>query len=505
MGASAATLPELLAYRAKVEPDRAAVRVFGGDQLDFGHWHASARAVAAQLDGLGVRRGDRVALCFTSSAWAEYVESFMGVLSAGGVAVPLPERGAPAELAYILGHSEAVGVLAGPGTEIPTGTWWVRRPERSAPPAAQPGDRPAPEPSDPAQLLYTSGTTGSPKAVLADHANLAHATTMDARRRPLKHCETFLHAFAIGTNAGQTMLVNALNAHATALVAPHFTPRSFLRIIEANRVGAVFLVPAMANELITAGTAARFDLSGVGLVGSTAAPLPPSVAIGLATLFPTAVIINTYTSTEAAPAYTAMVVDPHHPGALGRPVDGAVRILTESGALARPGQVGAVWLRSPTSPRSYYRDPTGEGTAAFRGRWIRMGDLGYFDDDGYLFLVDRESDVIKTGAFKVSTVQVENALRGHHTVADAAVFGVSHPTLGTAPAAAVVADGVTAEELRAYLRPLVAPYAVPSRVIFLPELPRNTAGKILKRQLRETLTRSADPAGRQANRIEEQE
>jgi acyl-CoA synthetase (AMP-forming)/AMP-acid ligase II len=494
------TVLELLETRAAQEPGRTAVRVLGGGSLEFGVWSAEARAVAVRLTARGARPGDRVALRFDSREWDVYAVCFMGVLAAGCVAVPLSERAAPAETAYMLEHCEAVGVLRGSRLETPDGPWWIedwglgRATETSsevcdgaAPEAVSEScdARPvSPLSGRPAQILYTSGTTGRPKAVLADHANLVHGCVLDPRHRPLRHSELFLHAFPIGTNAGQNMLVNALNAAAAALVAPQFTARSFARAIEANAVGSVFLVPAMAAELVNADAGSRADLTGVRLVGSTAAPLPPSLAAGLARVFPGATLINTYTSTEAAPAFTSMVVDPSRPGALGRPVDGAVRVVGEDGALAAVGTTGEVWLRSPSSPRSYYRAEEAD-RAVFRGRWIRMGDLGFFDADGFLHLVDRDGDVIKTGAFKVSTLQVENALHEHPEVADAAVFGIEHPVLGMVPAAAVVTASATAEQLRTFLAPRVAAHAVPHRFLFLPQLPRNPAGKVLKRRLRE--------------------
>lgn len=487
--------------------------------LSFGRWLTGARAVAAGLADRGARPGDRIALRFDAREWDAYAVCFLGVLAAGCVAVPLSERAAPAELAYMLGHCEPVGVLRGARLDVPAGPWWVEAESIEEGPIEEaPIDRHASapltswDPGHPAQILYTSGTTGRPKAVLADHANLVHGCVLDPRRRPLRHSELFLHAFPIGTNAGQTMLVNALNAHAAALVAPQFRARSFARAIETHQVGSVFLVPAMAAELVGSDAATRADLTGVHLVGSTAAPLPPALGAGLAKVFPTATIVNTYTSTEAAPAFTSMIVDPARPAALGRPVDGAVRILDEAGSETAAGTPGEVWLRSPVSPRSYYRveEPSGDkpggdksGGTVFRGRWIRMGDLGYFDEDGFLFLVDRDGDVIKTGAFKVSTLQVENALHEHPGVADAAVFGLGHPVLGMAPAAAVVLGSAqtTAEELRAFLAPRVASHAVPQRFLFLPELPRNPAGKVLKRLLREQAEQSATA---RADRSDEQ-
>lgn len=497
----------LLETRAQQEPERTAVQVIGGGSLRFGHWLAGAQAVAAGLTERGARPGDRVALRFDSREWDVYALCFLGVLAAGCVAVPLSERAAPAELDYMLEHCEPVGVLRGTRLDVPTGSWWIENGlvEEAMRAEAQ-GALATWPPAHPAQILYTSGTTGRPKAVLADHANLVHGCVLEPRLRPLRHSELFLHAFPIGTNAGQTMLVNALNAHAAALVAPQFTARSFARAVEAHQVGSVFLVPAMAAELVGADAAARADLTGVRLVGSTAAPLPPALAAGLAKAFPTATIVNTYTSTEAAPAFTSMIVDPARPAALGRPVDGAVRILDEHGGPAATGVTGEVWLRSPVSPRSYYRTEGAED-AVFRGRWIQMGDLGYFDEDGFLFLVDRDGDVIKTGAFKVSTLQVENALHEHPGVADAAVFGLAHPVLGTVPAAAVVlgADqAATAEQLRAFLAPRVASHAVPHRFLFLPQLPRNPAGKVLKRLLREQAEQPATrPADRSDVRVQE--
>ncbi|MGH6656805.1 MAG: class I adenylate-forming enzyme family protein [Actinocrinis sp.] len=494
----------LLEVRARQEPERTAVRVLGGGSLEFGRWLGGAQAVAAGLAERGARPGDRIVLRFDSREWDVYALCFLGVLAAGCVAVPVSERAAPAELALMLEHCEPVGVLRGSRLEAPAGPWWVEA-ATAAVDGDPAGSLAAWTPGHPAQILYTSGTTGRPKAVLADHANLVHGCVLDPRLRPLRHSEHFLHSFPIGTNAGQTMLVNALNAHAGALVAPAFTPRSFARAIEAHQVGSVFLVPAMAAELIGSHAAARADLTGVRLVGSTAAPLTPVLAAGLAKAFPSATIVNTYTSTEAAPAFTAMIVDPARPAALGRPVDGAVRILDEQGAAAAAGVTGEVWLRSPVSPRSYYRAERADG-AVFRGRWIRMGDLGYFDEDGFLFLVDRDGDVIKTGAFKVSTLQVENALHEHPGVCDAAVFGLGHPVLGTVPAAAVVlgAPETTAEQLRAFLAPRVASHAVPQRFLFVARLPRNPAGQVLKRLLREQAERGrAERADHSDVRVQE--
>ncbi|MFD0661886.1 class I adenylate-forming enzyme family protein [Thermocatellispora tengchongensis] len=155
-------------------------------------------------------------------------------------------------------------------------------------------------------------------------------------------------------------------------------------------------------------------------------------------------------------------------------------------------------MRSPAAPRSYYRDE-GANAEAFRDGWVRMGDLGYLDADGHLHLVDREGDVVKSGAFKVSTIQVEAALYEHPQVAEAAVLGVPHPVLGTVLAAVVVprSAGVSGVELRAFLMDRVAAHELPERVLIVDALPRNQSGKVIKtvlRRLLETAT-TGNPEG----------
>ncbi|MFI6481988.1 AMP-binding protein [Nonomuraea sp. NPDC050663] len=569
---SVKSLPDLLCLRAGENPAGDAILVEGRDALTYGQWHLRARALASRLALLGVRPGDRVGLQFSERDWPEFAVAYCGAQLAGAVAVPLSDRLAPAELAYMLGDCEAAAVLHSTGLRQPAGPWWtatlteedeldatggadlVERggvhgiptrhgareiptsdgprgmltsdgvpesaacggaaeaatrddaPERAArggaaeaasrdrtPEWASREDAPevAIRGGDPAQILYTSGTTGRPKGVVATHANLVHGAETRPRRRRFGHSQLLLHAFPIGTNAAQLMLFNALDAHPAVLTPARFTPGRFARLIGTRPVGTVFLVPSMAIELLDSGLHERYDFSGVRLLGSAAAALPPAVARRLAQAFPNAAIVNYYTSTEAAPAQTIMMYDPARPGALGRPAAGsALRILTEDGAPAATDEVGEVWLRSAAASRAYL----GEGASpTFRDGWVRMGDLGRLDADGYLYLVDRESDVVKSGAFKVSTLQVESALHEHPDIAEAAVFGLPHPVLGTVLAAAVVPRRdatLSPTSIRAFLLDRIATHELPARVAVLESLPKNTSGKVLKRRLPELLDSS---------------
>ncbi|MEN3305252.1 MAG: hypothetical protein V7603_1454 [Micromonosporaceae bacterium] len=480
------TVPDLLADRARQEPDRPALETVGGARLTFAEWDHRATAVTSGLLERGVRPGDRVALLFDGRGWTEYAVAYCGVLRAGAVAVPCSDRLAAPQLRHVLTHSRSAAVLHGTGLVPPPDVECRFSATVDEVAVAGPAVDSVPvSPHDLAQILYTSGTTGTPKAVGASHANLTYGAAERPNRRRLRHSNVFLHSFPIGTNAGQAMLLNAIDAHPAGLVLPQFTPARFLRLIETRQAGSVFVVPAMAVEMLNSPALAHHDLSAVRLIGSTAAPLPPAVAVRLARAFPNAVLVNYYTSTEAAPAQTSMVFDAARPDAVGRAADGQLMVADAARRPLPPGSVGHVWLRSPY-PRSYV-DGGGDGT--FAAGWVRMGDLGRLDADGFLYLVDRDTDIVKSGAFKVSTLQVEAALHEHPAVAEAAAVGLGHPTLGAVVGAVVVPrPGAAAAELglaplRRFLRDRLAGHELPARVLLAERLPRNSAGKVVKASL----------------------
>ncbi|WP_328915461.1 MULTISPECIES: class I adenylate-forming enzyme family protein [unclassified Streptomyces] len=483
------TLGDLLRDRVRAQPDRIALCSDTGAQLGFSDWWERSQRVAGALLAKGVHAGDRVALVFGTRDWLDYAVAYCGTLLAGAVAVPVSD-GQPAEaVAYVLDHSGASAVLLGRHARVSGGGRWAL-PLAELEAGRGVDELPCVRPEDLAQVLYTSGTTGRPKGVAATHANLTYGLRTGLKHRPLAHSAHFLHTFPVGTNAGQNMLLNAVYAHPAALVAGRFTPGRFARLIEQRQVGSVFLVPAMAAELLNSGAHTRHDLSCVRLLGSTAAALPPALAARLAAAFPRATLVNYYTSTEAAPAQTAMVYDPRRPDALGRAVRGAVRVAGPDGRALPAGEVGLVLLRTPGAQRSYYRDRQA-GLGVFAPGWVRMGDVGYLDEEGYLHLVDRESDIIKSGAFKVSTLQVEAALLEHADVLEAAVVGLPHPVLGRSVAAAVVTrSALDPAALRRFLADRLAAHEIPSRLVALDALPRNEVGKPLKNRVRELLERA---------------
>ncbi|MEV4512401.1 class I adenylate-forming enzyme family protein [Dactylosporangium sp. NPDC049525] len=482
--AAPTTVPRLLADRSASEPDREALVVDGVGALTFGAWQRRADDLAERLRRRHVAPGDRVGLRFGAAEWLDYAVAYIAVQRLGAVAVPISDDAAPAELAHVLADCGAAGLVHAGGAPDRTGGWTQAVGDDA-------GGRCGEDLSTPdglAQILYTSGTTARPKGVAASHANVTYGS--GARHRPFRHSRHLLHAFAIGTNAAQIMLMNALLAHPAVVTLPQFTPLRFARAIARWSAGTVFVVPAMAMELLT--VAGGHDLSSVRLLGSAAAPLPAPVAARLVAAFPNATIVNYYTSTEAAPAQTAMAYDPERPGSVGRAIaGGGVRVMRDDGRPCAPGETGAVWMRSPAPARTYFGETRNSDTAAFQDGWVRMGDVGYVDAEGYLYLVERDSDVVKTGAHRVSTLQIEAAIHEHPAVADAAVVGLPHEVLGVELAAVIVVSGgaaLTPPALRAFLADRLAPHEIPSRVHAMDKLPRNRGGKVDKSSLRRSLT-----------------
>ncbi len=470
---AAHTVPGLLSWRRSLDADRAAIEVHGAPPLTFASWDIDSSRVAESLRRKGVRPGTVVGLVFSGRDWAAFATAYVGVQKAGAVAVPLHDELPPARIERLLHACGAQLVLMGADdvAELASGEVGADDVAELASGEAG-GDDSRPEAL--AQILFTSGTSGEPKGVAATHANLTTNAPAHPRRMALAHSDRFLHAFPIGTNAGQTMLLNSLTAKPSALVLPQFTPRRMAKLLP--QVGTVFMVPSMAVELLDSGALQGLDLGGVHLVGSTAAALPPAIALRLTQAFPNAAIVNYYTSTEAAPAQTSMMFDPARPDALGRPQAGSIRITDDAAVPVPDGTIGHVWLRSPY-PRQYL------GEAAFQDGWVRMGDVGRLLD-GFLYLSDRDSDIVKSGAHKVSTLEIEAALYEHPAVIDAAVIGLPHPVLGAQLAAVVVARsefGLPA--MRSFLAPRLADYQLPARLAVVDRLPRNDAGKVLKREL----------------------
>ncbi|MEU5164041.1 AMP-binding protein [Streptomyces sp. NPDC020875] len=493
------TVPDLLDARAAKQPEGPAIQVLGGASLSYGSWRDRAVRAARGLTDAGIRPGDLVALRFTGEEWDRYAVAFLALHYAGAAGLPLRADTTGPEAARLAGLCGAVAVLRGgelpplPGPlagadHLLAAVEAIAGPGPDEPPyRAAPGDR--------AQVVGTSGTTGDPKGVIASHANLTAGLRLAPRPRPYAHSRHALHAFPIGTNAGQMMIMTALTGAPAVVALPRFDADEFGRAVADLAAGTVFVVPSMAIELLNSGVLRHHDFSSVRLFSCSAAALPGPVALALTEALPGTAVVNVYTSAESSPAQVSMMVDPARPGSVGRPADpGELRILGPDGAPVPPGGTGEVWLRQLGPRRGYAGDDTASARV-FRDGWVRMGDLGRLDAEGFLHLVDRESDVIKSGALKVSTLRIEEVLYEYPEVAEAAALGVPHPVMGSVPVAVVVpaADGLDPDALRLFLSTRLARAELPVRILLADELPLNASGKVVKHRLR-ALFDATDPA-----------
>jgi acyl-CoA synthetase (AMP-forming)/AMP-acid ligase II len=274
----------------------------------------------------------------------------------------------------------------------------------------------------------------------------------------------------------------------TGLFLSKFDAARWLALVERERPTAVFLVPAMAQLLLAEPGFDTADLSSVQLCSLGSAPLPPETQRRMQERMPQATVSNGYGMTEAGPAYCSLPKEEafRRVGSVGKPMPPVeFEIVGEDGHSLAPEAVGELVIRMPGREREYYKDPD-----ATRATWhsdgLHTGDLGYLDEDGYLYIVGRKKDMIIRGGNNIYAVDVEAVLFEHPAVQEAAVAGIPHPVLGEDVAAWVVLRpgmDATADELRSFCSARIADYKVPRRIAFCGELPRNATGKVLKAQL----------------------
>jgi long-chain acyl-CoA synthetase len=480
-------LARMLDEAARQYPERPAVRlddlVITYAQLD----DLSARA-ADWLRERGVARGDRVGIMLPNVA--QFPVLYYGVLRAGGTVVPMNPLLKAREIEHYLGDSgaklvfatanaaaeaqtaaaavgaEAVAVDADTLTEI------AARPS-SAEIAARADD-------DTAVILYTSGTTGSPKGAELTHANLHRnavvATTTLLDLGPddvVMGCLPLFHSF------GQTCGLNAAVAAGACLtLIPRFDPVTALKVIERDRVTVFEGVPTMYVAMLHAGAEVA-DTSTLRLAISGGAALPVEVLRGFEQTFDT-VVLEGYGLSETSPVASFNTPTQRKPGSIGIPVAGVELKLVDV-----EGEVGEIAIRGHNVMKGYWERPDAS-MAAIRDGWFHTGDMARRDADGFYFIVDRKKDLIIRGGFNVYPREIEEVLYEHPAVLEAAVVGTPHPTHGEEVVAAVALRpdaAATPDELREYVKARVAPYKYPRHVWLVDALPKGPTGKVLKREI----------------------
>jgi acyl-CoA synthetase (AMP-forming)/AMP-acid ligase II len=500
------TMSDAVVRARRTDAHKTAV-VCGEVELDHAALAERCERVVAALSALGVGRGDRVAVLAANCH--RYVELYLGAPSAGAILVPMNTRLAPAELARILDAARPVLLVTDrdPG-ELAAGVERVVSWEEweAVLAAAEPGGFADDVTEDDLALLYfTSGTTGRPKGVALTHRNVVANSFHKTLACRLQPSDVFLCFAPFFHVAGTAPVLSLVWLGGTLVVLPAFDPAAVLDTIAAHGITVAMPVPTMLAALTDEQAARPRDVSSLRMLGHAGSPITTAVIRRAHATFPGAELMQFYGATETAAIVTCMPHEEQHLGAAGddapstklgscgQPVVGVrVEVVdTSSGRRCRPGEIGEVVVQGPNVMREYWENP--EATeAAFLDGWYRMGDVGYFDDERYLFLLDRSSDMIVTGGENVYSIEVEEVLARHPAVVECAVFGVPDERWVEAVHALVVVgspDLVTpelAEELRAHCRESIAGFKVPKRIELRTEpFPKSGPGKVQKRQLKE--------------------
>jgi len=458
--------------RAAIEQhgtEEAVVETGGGPRLIYtGLWDRAAR-VAGGLRALGVERGDRVAIRLGNGI--DWVLAFCGALLADAIVVPVNTRFTDEEAGYVVTDSGAKHVFM-PGAALPDGDPLVVDDQ---------------EPSSPAAIFYTSGTTGFPKGAVTTHENfLSNAETC---RRALgaapEGLRTLISVPLFHVTGCNSQLLVAFYVGGTAVIMPVFEVGAFLRAISEERIDTMVTVPAIYWLAISQPAFADTDISRVRSVSYGGAPIAPDLVARLAKAFPQARLGNGFGLTETSSVSTFLPNEfVAHADSVGFPAPVCDVRLDQVG----PDGTGELLIRGPNIVSGYWNKP--QATAeAFTGGWLHSGDLARIDDEGLVYLVDRVKDMINRGGENVYCVEVENALAGAPGVYEAAVLGVPDEMMGEKVGAVIVPmPGATLDvpAVLGYLGEHIADFKVPQYVaVSAAPLPRNPGGKLLKRKLRE--------------------
>ncbi|MBV8956907.1 MAG: long-chain fatty acid--CoA ligase [Solirubrobacterales bacterium] len=491
----ATNLAELLVGSSERHRDRTAIAL-DGLTVSYARLNELSARVAALLRSKAIGAGDRVGIMLPNVP--EFAVTYYGVLRAGCVVVPMNPLLKGREVNFYLSDPEAKLLFA----------WhdFAEAAEEGAREAGAeaiivaPGDfeeqlntvEPAFEvverdPSDTAVILYTSGTTGTPKGAELTHANLEHNAQVMTNLGSIVPDDVLLGALPLFHAFGQTCALNAAIANGAALsMIPRFDPGKALEIIGRDRVTIFEGVPTMFTGMLHHPDKERFDVSSLRLCVSGGSAMPVEVMRGFEETFGCKVLEG-YGLSETSPVASFNHPDRERkPGTIGQPVmDVEMKVVDDEGNEVAQGEVGEIVIRGKNVMKGYWRrdDATAE---AIRDSWFHTGDVGRVDADGYFSIVDRKKELIIRGGYNVYPREIEEVLYEHPAVREAAVVGIPDERMGEEVGAAVVlkpGQELSEGELRDYLKAQLAAYKYPRRVWFLDELPKGPTGKILKREI----------------------
>jgi long-chain acyl-CoA synthetase len=464
-------------------------------ELSYEKLEAASQRAAGLIRGKGVEPGDRVAVMLPNVPY--FAILYNGILRAGAVVVPLNPRYGRSEVAYHVGDSEAKLLFGwhqfADAAEQGAGEHDVEtiavEPEKfeellgDAEPDSSVADR---ERDEPAVILYTSGTTGSPKGAVLTHGNIAKSTAVATTLVEMSENDVILGALPFFHVFGQACGLNsATKLGACVSLIPKFTAESTLEAIQRDGVTVFEGVPTMYSAVLNYDGRDKYDTSSlrVGITGGQA--MPVEVMERFEKAFDIEVLEG-YGLSETCAVGTFNYPGERKRGSIGKPVEGIeVKIVDDDRNEVPQGEIGEIAIKGANVMKEYWHKPE-ETAEELRDGWFHTGDMGHIDEDGFVFIDDRKKDMIIRGGENVYPREIEEVLYQHEGIEEVAVVGVEHERLGEEVGAAVVLkekDSVSADELREFALERLAKFKCPTKIWFLDELPKGPTGKILKREV----------------------
>ena len=502
-----------LRQAAQKYPEKVAVTApeAGGKEVTYGWLEKHSSILANSLEGLGVATGDRVALWMKNSL--EYILSFYGILKAGAVVVPISTHYGSREVRHHLSLTQAKGLIGQKSLIDPISDIFSEMKGLHFIVSEGPG-----EPSSKAVsfssllqgsigqdrsigidsnktlavLPFSSGTTGLPKGVMLTHSNLLSNLFQVVQAHEVTDEDVFINQLPFFHIYGMTVLMGAaIMGGSTQVVASRFRPiEEFLGLFQTYRPTLFFTVPLILQEFCHHPQVPTMDWSRLRYLNTGGAPLSPEVQERF-TRITGVPVMQGYGLTESSPTTHANPLRRIKVGTIGLPLaqteDKIADPLTGN-ELPSP-EIGELWIRGPQIMKGYYQDPEATSQTLVDG-WLRTGDLAKKDEEGYVYIVDRLKELIKTKGFQVAPVEIEHILVGHPDIQDAAVIGEPHPDYGEVPVAYVLLRpnaNLSPQAIIEYAAEGMAKYKRLSRVVITDAIPRSASGKILRRVLKETL------------------